>query len=209
MMLATDHRGETRHPSPGASALCPHCGANVKAKCGQLVTWHWAHCAVADCDSWAEPDSAWHQTWQARFPDPMREVTIGSHRADVVATDGLVVELQHSAISTKEIRERERYYGRMIWIFDTREQVEEGRLLLRKPRPDDYRTFRWKHPRKSLVACRAPVLLDVGGGELLLLGRLYPKAPCGGWGRVLDVEEVRHRILHGSWPEKSPSRRAA
>ena len=85
----------------------------------------------------AEPMSAWHLSWQAHAPADRREVVIGAHRADVVAPDGSVVEIQHSAIGTDEIREREAFYaffGAMTWIFDAREAYEDQRLDVRRPR---------------------------------------------------------------------------
>lgn len=39
------------------------------------------------------------------------------HRADVLTPKG-VIEFQKSSISTKEIREREQFYGRMVWVID-------------------------------------------------------------------------------------------
>jgi len=81
------------------------CGAPVHARCGDLVVWHWAHNAEAGCDPWSEPEAPWHLWWKERVPLEQREVTIGSHLADIVVEKG-VIELQHSSISTQEIIER-------------------------------------------------------------------------------------------------------
>lgn len=184
MRLATV-AGQTRVPArPGQRAICPTCGCEVLAKCGRIVAWHWAHASSRECDEWAEPDSVWHRGWQDLFPVEMREIIRGPHRADIVTPAGLVIELQHSSISTDDIRARERHYDNMIWVFDVQGAVSSERLDIRRRAGDTspYRTFRWKHPRKSIIACRRPVFLDLGGEQLLELGRLYPKAPCGGWG---------------------------
>jgi hypothetical protein len=154
--------------------------------------------------------SAWHLSWQAHAPDERREVILGQHRADVVAPDGSVVEVQRSTIAADEIREREAFYaffGSMTWIFDARGAYEDLRLDVRRPRnprTPDYVTFRWKHPRKSIAACTARVLLDIGTGELLRVGRIYPDAPCGGWGHLIPVSTVA-RWISGTDCERRPA----
>ena len=99
---------------------------------------------------------------------------IGGHRADTATTDGVVVELQHSWISVDPKRERERLYRNMVWIFDSTQAHEEQRLDVRTKR--DHVTFQWKHPRKSIAACRRLVLLDLGK-QLLRIRRSHVDAP--------------------------------
>jgi hypothetical protein len=115
MMWANTPNGKTL-AQPGVSGTCPMCGKEVVPKCGEIVSWHWAHKA-RDCDSWGEPESEWHMGWKDRFPPSWQEVTMGPHRADVLTPRG-VVEFQRSAISGAEIREREQFYGKMIWVVD-------------------------------------------------------------------------------------------
>lgn len=197
-MLALAPNGARIPATPGASATCPTCQEPVRPKCGQVVTWHWAHVGRADCDDWAERDTAWHRAWQELVPEAQREFVVANHRADIVASDGTFVELQHSSISADDIRERERFYGRMVWIFDAVDAYAEDRLNIRKRPGKPYVTFRWKHPRKTLGACRRPVLLDLGNGWLLNLGRIYLAAPCGGWGRLTRRADVHAWLLTGS-----------
>jgi hypothetical protein len=104
---------------PGKQAECPTCSANLIAKCGDTNVWHWAH-ENKDCDPWYEPESEWHREWKSHVPKGMTEVVIGVHRADIVASNGTIVELQHSPISYNEIRERETFYKNIVWIFDAR-----------------------------------------------------------------------------------------
>lgn len=108
--------GARRRPSPGWRGCCPQCGAEVLSKCGEQVTWHWAH-KSADCDQWSEGESAWHQGWKSYFPEQWQEVTMGDHRADLRTPLG-VIELQNSPITPATIREREAFYGRMVWIVN-------------------------------------------------------------------------------------------
>lgn len=177
-------------------ATCPGCSSPVVAKCGTVNIWHWAHAAGSDCDSWYEPMTQWHLDWQFTVPPERREVVMGNHRADLITTRGLVVEIQHSHISTAEIAEREAHYGQMVWIFDARDAIENGpygpRLDIRSPAEscsDTYVTFRWKHARVSLAACRQPIYLDLGS-ELLHVGRIYPDSPVGGFGWLWTRQEV-------------------
>ena len=127
--------GRHRKPWPGPPAdraACTLCGKPVTGKAGRIVAWHWAHESGADCDSWYEPVSEWHLGWQAAVPEDRREVAMGRHRADVVMWDGTVVEFQHSSIGVDDIRARERFYGRMVWLFDAREAYSEDRLSVRR-----------------------------------------------------------------------------
>lgn len=117
--------------SSGERALCPACHGEVLAKCGDLIVNHWAHRA-RDCDPWSEPETEWHREWKSYAPIHRQEVVIGAHRADIVAANGVVVEIQHSNISGEEIRERERFYKRLLWIFDARAGAD--RMVIKRGR---------------------------------------------------------------------------
>lgn len=178
--------GERIDATKNAKALCPQCSKPVIAKCGAIVIHHWAHQA-ADCDSWWERESDWHRAWKSLVPDAQIEVTRGNHRADIVRSDGLVVELQHSTISPAEIGEREGFYGRMVWLFDGR-SLDDNRLNLRIT--GRRATFRWKHPRKHYAYCKRPVYIDLGDDLILRMRKLYLNgAPYGGWG-MLDTRQT-------------------
>lgn len=207
MWWALNPAGERVRPQRSRErAQCPSCHATVVAKCGRIVAWHWAHEALTDCDTWAEPDSRWHHEWQALVPPAWTEVILGPHRADILAYDGTVIELQHSPISVDEIRAREAFYPKMGWIFDATEAYRTGRLELRRRASlgERYRTFRWRHARKSIAACTARVFLDLGdvGPDetpqphlLLALHRIYPDAPTGGYGLLCTRDEVLATIV--------------
>lgn len=157
------------------------------AKCGSIKAWHWAHERGHDCDAWAE-ESAWHRLWKMLMPADQVEVTIRrngtAHRADIVKSDGMVIELQHSTISPEEIREREQFYRNMAWLFDIRDcwgrfevrldESTRGQMARRC-------TFRWKYPRKHIATTRRQTFLDLSDG-ILWLKKMYPDCPCGGWG---------------------------
>ncbi|MYA17632.1 MAG: CoiA-like domain protein [Gemmatimonadales bacterium] len=109
----------------GLAAICPGCGAPMVAKCGPRVIHHWAHKARSNCDPWWENETDWHREWKSHFPEECREVSHTApdgeiHRADIKTPTGIVIEVQHSALSDEEREARERFYGNLIWILDGR-----------------------------------------------------------------------------------------
>lgn len=177
---------------PNGRGSCPSCEADVIAKTGQVVSWHWAHSSSKDCDSWSE-ESEWHLAWKSKFPETWREQVVGNHRADIRSPSGLVVEFQRSPISQCEIRERELFYGRMIWVLcgtDFRKN-----LCLRCGRKgSSFRSFRWKWPRKSWWNSKKRIIIDLGDERMLVVKKLYSDTPCGGWGRMICYDEFMLRI---------------
>lgn len=211
----------------GQHAICPECGTEVLAKCGEINIWHWAHVRLVDCDFWGEPESAWHLNWKSGLPLDWVEVLMlengEKHRADIRLPNGRVIELQHSSISVAEIGKREQFYKRMIWIFDVAKAAstsiygdvsdeEAGyyseidsddfldtfRLDLRD-RGDgtNYRTFRWRHAKKHIAFATKPVFLDLGNNQILHLKKMYPEPPVGGWGLLYPKSKLVDQITTG------------
>lgn len=202
MFYARNEKGLRVRPIfSGQRAICGSCGEPVIGKCGEIVPWHWSHLSGSDCDAWAEPITVWHEGWQniLEYEEGANiEVPIEKdgcvHRADAVLKNGTIIELQHSTISPAAIREREYYYGeRMIWLFDCRDAYDNDRFELRKKLSDVKRTFRWKHPKKSIAYANRKVYLDFGNDTLFFLIKLYPDTPCGGIGELVS----RHDLTYG------------
>lgn len=110
-------------PAPKLYGECPLCGKSVIAKCGPQVIWHWAHKGRRSCDPWWENEGPWHRSWKSHFPSEYHEVIAydsqgEKHIADLKLPDGLVIELQHSSMTIDEMRRRESFYDKMIWIGD-------------------------------------------------------------------------------------------
>jgi hypothetical protein len=105
-----------------------------------------------DCDPWSEPISPWHVSWQDIVLPDFAEVVIGPHRADIVGNSDTVVELQHSSINSDQIREREDFYGNMVWLFDATRRFS-GIVC-----GDRY--FFSLGRTKHLGSCQKPVFLD-------------------------------------------------
>jgi len=145
----------TKAEKSGTVGVCPGCGGEVRAKCGEIVSWHWAH-INADCDPWSEPETEWHRKWKGYFPADWQEVTKPPHRADVAGPDG-VLEIQRSGISPEEIREREQFYGRMAWLLNGHDFWENLEWI---KAAGDYHEFRWKHARKAWITANRTIFID-------------------------------------------------
>ena len=111
--------------SKGAKGVCPCCGSELIAKCGEIVINHWAHKKKCD-DHWWENETEWHRNWKNKFPKEWQEViqkdeSSERHIADVKTPDDCVIEFQHSAIKPEERRSRNNFYNKnsqLIWVVD-------------------------------------------------------------------------------------------
>ena len=183
-MILAMRRNERVYAQPNGRAVCPSCGGGVIAKCGTIVSWHWAHIGD-DCDTWAEGESSWHIGWKRLFPEAWQEVAVGNHRAGI-KTPTCVIELQNSPLDEVTILQREAHYGNMVWVVNASHFTDN--LLLRER--GDYTSFRWKWPRKSWWAATKPLYFDFddGSGDLFHVKKIHRNTPCGGWGQWVDGE---------------------
>lgn len=120
----------------GAKGICPVCGSEVIAKCGDIKLHHWAHKVIHNCDPWWENETEWHLSWKNNFDSNWHEIiqtdeiTGEKHIADVKTIHGLVIEFQHSHIDPNECKKRERFYKNMVWVIDgTRLKRDYPRFL--------------------------------------------------------------------------------
>ena len=188
-------------------ATCPICKKKLIPKCGLIKLWHWSHKSNVGCDDWCEPESIWHKQWKDNFKRKYQEVVVGKHIADIKIKN-LVIELQNSPISPKEIEDREIFYGNMIWILNG-ESIAKGLNLRCK---GNYYTFRWKHPPKSWWSSTKPIYIDIkefdrGGGDIFgklkseeyifLIKKIYTNIPCGGWGILIKKEDFIKQLKKG------------
>lgn len=125
----------------GEKYFCPICNGEliIKAAKSEVITPHFAHKNLIDCDTFSHDMSEWHKEWQNKFPLENREVALPiekpCHRADVMIGD-YVIEFQHSFLTAEEFDERNRFYTsigkRVIWIFDVSEKYKSGSFTLVK-----------------------------------------------------------------------------
>jgi len=180
--------GERSLPSPDARGSCPTCGGAVLAKCGKIRVPHWAHVAGGDCDTWSEPLGPWHRSWQDIVRPQYVEVVRAPHRADIVGRNDVVIELQHSSINPGAIQDRERFYGRMVWLFDATERFRFVRT--------GQRAFFILGRVKHIQCCAAPVFLDFGT-TVIQVERFVEKVIDGvdGYGLVRDRSWIVDQFL--------------
>jgi hypothetical protein len=128
MQFGVNENGIRIEPFKGGRSICPLCGNVLIAHCGDINAWHWQHYKVVDCDSWKEPETAWHLNWKKRWAANEREVIIEKdgkkHIADVRNKNGIVIEFQNSPISMSTIAARETFYGKMFWVINAKNFVE-------------------------------------------------------------------------------------
>ena len=104
--------------------ICPMCGDELIARKGEVRAHHWWH-VRGKCDDWYQPKGPWHIYWQSKFPVEMQEVPVSrstegglvKHIADIRTGSGLVIEVQYSAIMPAVVKERELFYGKMLWLI--------------------------------------------------------------------------------------------
>lgn len=157
MYYALNADGKKIEPCLGGKATCPLCKTEVKAKCGTVNAWHWAHTTLKDCDIWKEPETLWHIEMKSLFDFESREVVQDNHRADVL-NKGHVLEFQRSSISAPNIFAREMwwtaFYPSFAWVlcgsdfqenFQWRKIVDVEKNII---------SFRWKHARRSWLVSK-------------------------------------------------------
>ena len=155
--------GERIEALKNTDAICEICTEKLIAKCGEIMVHHWSHASSSDCDSWYEPETVWHREMKNYFPKQNQEITMQNHRADVKTDTGVVVEFQNSSISTEEIKEREAFYGRMVWLINGDEfknnfcYVNLSQAKIERSFCVDYQ---WQHFRKSWLASNRPIFID-------------------------------------------------
>jgi len=189
-MMYANQNGMKIKAEPEAKGQCPICEQELIPKCGSIKIWHWSHKNLVECDNWSEGESEWHLGWKKYFQPDQVEVKMENHRADIVNKSGIVVELQASSISPYEILIRERFYGKMIWLFYLpNAQIELREKKAKVAGGKDFVTFRWKHPSKTVWGVSKLLFIDIGWGRILFVKKVYDRCPCGGWGYVVSKWE--------------------
>ena len=165
----------------------------MQAKCGELVSWHFAHLpGDTDCSDRYEPETSWHRGWKATAPVECCEVVRNGCRADVMTPGGWAVEFQRLGLPPETVAAREMAHGfRVLWVINAIKAYESGRLIIRQR--DGYQTFRWHHAARWWAACRGRVSLDLG--ELVFsVRKAHFNAPVSGWGHAIDGKIAKARL---------------
>ncbi|WP_285008251.1 competence protein [Pedobacter faecalis] len=89
-------------------------------------------------------ESAWHKGWKDLFPESYREVSFPDkllgdlHRADIFTSCGTTLEFQNSPISLDELRSREAFYPKLVWVLNGK-KFKGFKILKHLPDVDDPR----------------------------------------------------------------------
>lgn len=116
--------GKREEAFPAGKGICELCLNETIAKCGRKKINHWAHKNLKECDPWWENETPWHREWKNHFPSEWQEVihkdelSNEQHRADVNTEKGWILEFQNSPINLDEIKSRENFYKKLIWIVN-------------------------------------------------------------------------------------------
>lgn len=215
---------------PSVIGYCCCCLMPVIAKCGSRKIWHWAHKIKTDCDSWWEPETKWHRAWKNNYPNEWQEVSLfddrnrEKHIADVRTAHNLVIEFQHSNITSQERISRERFYKNMVWVVDGtrlkrdyprflkgRNNCYENTIFYRTDNPKIFEVdlWDWCFPAAWLEST-APVIFDfLGDGTLddpdglrLPLYCLFPQV--GRYARVIELSRNAFvkATTNGEWTSR-------
>lgn len=173
------NNGARIEASKGTRGICPCCGSELIARCGDIKIHHWAH--KSSCDPWWEPETEWHRSWKNKFPVDFQEVSFSDpntgekHFADIKTNHGVVIEFQHSHIDPNERSARENFYKEMIWVVDgTRLKRDYSRFVngirgLRRTSIPNF--FLMPYPEKCFpinwIESSVPVIFDFLGTELI------------------------------------------
>ena len=153
MIYANDGLGNRIHidqASTDEPYYCPVCGQELRQRRGEVKIHHFAHRVDAEekCDDWENDMSEWHQSWQNAFPEECREVVVtydGEKRRADVLVDGIVVEFQHSRMSSEEFDMRNQFYSRagykVVWLFDLADEYDDDRFAY----GNKSNCYRWKY----------------------------------------------------------------
>jgi len=209
----------------GSKGVCPCCGSEVIAKCGEQKSNHWAHKGNRTCDPWWEPETEWHRSWKNKFPENWQEYTHiddktgEKHIADIRSDQGLIIEFQHSHIHPDERRSRENFYKNMLWVVDgtrlkrdyTRFKKERSSFIpmqkgiFQVDLMGDYLPNNW-------LQSSVPVIFDFLGNELDensddLRNPLYCLFPIsfGRYGVMAEIPRSAFvkNVLEGHWIERA------
>ena len=114
-------------------------------------------------------ESPWHRDWKKAFPESFREIsfadqTLGQlHRADVHTPCGTTLEFQNSPICIEELRSREEFYPKLIWILNGK-KFKGFRILKSLPDVDDPRLMNYEfcHSDHLKMIRKSDIMGDVG-----------------------------------------------
>jgi hypothetical protein len=185
---------------PGGRGLCPTCGAAMIAKCGPRILHHWAHAGRKNCDPWWENETEWHRAWKNLFPEACREISHTApdgeiHRADVKTPTGIVIEIQHSAMTDAERQSREAFYGNLVWVIDGRGFRDNFDIyhLLPDPRSEIAQDIVWSKATRPMRGAAGGLFFRLSETQLDYPERTITKATLT-FGRIYSLHDIQTEV---------------
>lgn len=147
MYFAFDNKNNRVKPCKeikGEDLFCPGCGGKLVVKTGDIKVWHFAHEANACKHFEYKGMSEWHRHWQEMFKEEQREkrfeVDGEIHIADVVNSNGVVIEFQNSSISSIEKESRDEAYPMILWVVNAKDWVNN--IQISKEETYEYKRYK-------------------------------------------------------------------
>ncbi|MFG1351906.1 competence protein CoiA [Xanthobacter autotrophicus] len=185
---------------PGGRGLCPTCGAAMIAKCGPRILHHWAHAGRKKCDPWWENETEWHRAWKNLFPEACREISHTApdgeiHRADIKTPTGIVIEIQHSAMTDAERQSREVFYGNLVWVIDGRGFRDNFDIyhLLPDPRSEIAQDIVWSKATRPMRGAAGGLFFRLSETQLDYPDRTITKATLT-FGRIYSLQDIQTEV---------------
>lgn len=128
---------------PKGRGVCICCQGETVSKCGPKIINHWAHKNLKHCDNWWDNETEWHRQWKSYFPVNWQEIVHfddksgEKHIADVKTDSGFILEFQNSPMPLDELKQRESFYKKMIWIVNAKKFEKNFHILGKLPNPND------------------------------------------------------------------------
>lgn len=185
MLYAIDQNGQAIRPSAHKEqATDPYSGGIVHGVFGEGLNY-W-RLIEDEYDAWALPDSTWNLKWKMKFPKELVEISIQGdqekHVGDVRTNTGTVLKFQGRNLTEDQIKQREAFFGQMVWVFraekwdielnfnPTRFRDTEGRDR-QLPKNDAFEWVKYtaRYPKSVFEVCKMPVFLDFGDDSIYWL----------------------------------------
>lgn len=178
----------------------PNCGAATIAKCGPRILHHWAHAGRKNCDPWWENETEWHRAWKNLFQEAYREISHVApdgeiHRADIKTPTGIVIEVQHSAMTDAERIARERFYGNLVWVVDGRGFRDNFDIyhMLPDPASEVAKDVVWAKASRPMQGAAHGLFFRLSEGRRDYPGRAINKANLQ-FGKLHGIHEIRNEV---------------
>jgi len=169
------------------------------AKCGPRILHHWAHAGRRNCDTWWENETEWHRAWKNLFPEFCREISHIApdgeiHRADIKTPTGIVIEVQHSAMTDAERQSREAFYNNLVWVIDGRAFRSNFDIyhLLPAPESEIAQDLVWSKASRPMRGAAHGLFVRLSEGKAELPNERITKATMRGgfYHGIHEIEDV-------------------